>query len=467
MIKKLCCLLTAVVILICIYPSNVLASSVIDLSRVKFKSGSEPLVLKFGDISLEGEVRNDFPFTEEEIDKIVKDTLKSMGLSELDIKEDNQIVEKARRASEFTKEDMQRVKDNFIKSMKVVPKAGKVADILSVIDKYMNSSSWDDIGTASADLLENSAKDWVKDTASGFVDKSGKLRISVDKTMETAENLVSIVEFCDMLADEHARTKQKWKSIADGANAKRRLNDFYSKLQSRIESYKYKSDRSAWIIDFRDAMDGRNFTFFGVDSNYQIWRLDMYLKQTQTNRNGSAAGYYEGEFNLTAEHDMSSFTSRAHEAVRNMGELGTAIKKVEKTPGYIVKLTTTSSGSASILRTINGDCEANIEESGNITFSMKVENDDTRVRINGVEVDMNFSSKGSNKAKGVGQMSFQISAQEEDIIVGGGSGNLGLIMPNVKSSFSFNGSGTMNVGWDNGIWKPWEGTEKTLEHAGK
>ena len=41
-----------------------------------------------------------------------------------------------------------------------------------------------------------------------------------------------------MLADEHARTKQKWKDIADGANAKRMLNEFYYALQRKIDAYK-------------------------------------------------------------------------------------------------------------------------------------------------------------------------------------------------------------------------------------
>ncbi len=466
MMRKLCCLFLVVVMLICISPSRSLASSHIDLSRIKFSSGSEPLVFKFGDLSMDGEIRQVYPFTKAEIDKLVKETLKSMGLTELDIMEANKKVERAKRASEFTSDDLQRVKDNFIKSLKVVPQAGEVADILKVIDQYMSSSSWDDIGTASADLLDKSMTDWVKDTASGFIDKAGELGKNVNKTKDWTDRLTAIFDFCDMMIEEHARTKQKWKDIADGANAKRLLNKFYQALQKKIDAYKYESDRMGWNIVFDNAMEGRNFTFFGVDSNYQTWYLDMLLKQKETNEYGSVAGYYEGEFTIRAEHEMSNFTSRAHEAIRNMGEVGAAIKQIEKMPQYKVTLTTSSSGSAYISRSISGTCEATIDESGDITLSMNETNDETMVIISGMSVDMDYSTN-SIGVKGVGKLTFKISAQEEDIAIECSIGKIGVITPKGSWFPSLNASGTDNVGWDHEIWKHWDGTEKKLEHAGR
>jgi hypothetical protein len=35
---------------------------------------------------------------------------------------------------------------------------------------------------------------------------------------------------------------------------------------------------------------------------------------------------------------------------------------------------------------------------------------------------------------------------------------------NVKADYAMQGA-VFNVGWDSGIWKPWEGTEKTLVFA--
>lgn len=100
--KKLSCFLLVLTMLVVIFPAEAMASSNIDLSRVKLSSGSEKLIFEFGDIQIEGEVRQKVPFTQAEIDKLVKETLKEQGLTELDIKEANDKVEKARRAADFT-----------------------------------------------------------------------------------------------------------------------------------------------------------------------------------------------------------------------------------------------------------------------------------------------------------------------------------------------------------------------------
>ena len=90
-------------------PLNTYAASNVDLSRVKFSSGSEPLVFTFGNLKVDGVVEQVHPFTEEEINKLVQN-FKIDELIEDDIEKANREVEKAKRASEFTKEDYERVK---------------------------------------------------------------------------------------------------------------------------------------------------------------------------------------------------------------------------------------------------------------------------------------------------------------------------------------------------------------------
>ncbi len=462
MMKKLWVLLLILVIVI--QPLNTFAASYIDLSRVKFSSGSEPVVFTFGDLSVDGVLEQIFPFTEEEIDKLVKETLKSKNLTQLDIKEANEKVQKAKRASEFTKEDLERVKNNMLTTLSAVP-AGQVTSALAAVTGYMGSSSWDDIGTASADLLENTTTDWVKDTAGGFVNEAGELGKNLNKINAVTSQLLAIEKFCVMMADEHARTKQKWKDIADGANAKRMLNEFYYALQRKIDSYKYKSDDAGWRINFDYASVGRNFTFFGVDSNYQTWSLDMRLEQKATNEIGNVVGIYIGSFTIAAEHEMSSFKSRAHEAIVNMGEVGAAIKKMQATPGYTVDLRTVSPGEAIIYRVISGTCQAEVKENGEIILSMKEENDHTHVYISGMEVEMDYSLAGSKLIKSGGKIKFQISADKEEIIIGGISADILVKSPDVNFSHEISGSGTVNAGWDKGIWKHWDDTKKTLKHA--
>ncbi len=470
--KKVFALLLATVLFTVVFPVDARAFSNIDLSRVKLSTGKETLLFEFGDISIEGELRQIYPFTKEEIDKIVQDTLRTTGLTELDIKEANDKVEKARRATDFTQEDVERIKENILVSAETVPAAGNVAALLRMIDACMKSSSWDDIGTASAGLLEKAMTAKVKETASGFVDRAGELGENVNKRFEWMEIITSVVTFSDMLADAQTHDRQKWQDIAAGAEAKRLLNDFYEALQDGIENYKQKSDKAGWSIDFSQATsDERVFTFFGVGCNYQYWYLDMLMSQKSTNEYGSVAGEYEGHFTIRVKNIMEGFQSNAGEVIKHMGTFGDGIQKfLNKNPES--KLTTTCEGSASVYRTISGSCQATIDESGNINLSLQQEQDETSVNISGMTAELKITYDTSGTIKNEGTMPFQISANEEEIKVSGMTFNM-TGESDLPSGQCFNfsqtlgGGGEGTVGWDDNIWKPWNGTQKTLKFAGE
>ena len=470
MIKKICGLILAAALLLLTLPTNALAVSGVDLSRVKFSGGSQALLFKFGGLELEGEVRQEVPFTKEEIKKLVDEALKETEnpennnehLTELDIIELNQKVEKARKSSEFTQEDINRIKENLYTTAGVVPEAGDVVSVVQVVDSFMSSKSWDDIGTASSELATDSMTDWVKETATGFVDEAGELGKNVNKANEWVGKLTAILSFCEMMMDEQDRTRQKWTDIADGANAKRLLNDFYYKLQEKIDDFKRKSDEKGWRIDFNEAMDGRNFTFFGVDSNYQTWTLDMHMTQRTTNEFGSVAGEYEGDFWITAENDMSSFKSRINEAVYKMPAFTDANARLHA-KGYKESYSASSQGSVYISRTISGTCKATIQESGDMSISIDPQKDQTDVSISGLAVKMTFSTPAGITSSG-GTFTYEFSASDEDLKITTVNAQMSAKSPDLDFSQSFGGSGSVSVGWDKEIWKKWDGTEKTLEH---
>lgn len=463
-------LLLAVVMVVFLLPVDAGAFSNIDLSRVKFSTGKEKLLFEFGNVSIEGELQQIHPFTKEEIDKIVQDTLRATGLTELDIKEANDKVEKARRASEFTKEDMERIKQNLLTTAEVTPVPGDAVTIVKVIDKYMSTTSWDDIGTASADLLEQAMTEQVKETASGFLDRAGELGENVNLANEWLGALNSIISFCEMLADEQAHTRQKWQDIADGANAKRLLNNFYEALQDGIENYKQKSDKAGWRIVFDEAVDKRTFSFFGVDDNHQYWYLNMKLQQINTNEYGSVAGDYEGDYIISVEHQMTGFKTRSDEVLRHLDGFKDTINKMLTTKDADAKLTPTG-GSAFISRTISGDCEVTIMESGSITMTLSQKDDKTDVSISTSAV-LTLSFDGGENIYNEGKMPFQLTAEEETLKVSGmtfkitGKSQLSLGQ-NFEFANTLGGGGTVEVGWDENIWKPWNGTQKTLKFAGE
>lgn len=461
MMKKTVAFILAALLML--VPAEAIADSGVDLSRVKFSSGSEKLTFTFGTISVEGEVRQEYPFTKAEIAKLVKEALKEKGLTELEIQEANRKVEKAKRASEFTKADIERVKENIFTSAGVVPGADKVAEVLKVIDTYMKSKSWDDIGTASASLLEDNMKSWVKDTAGGFIDQAGELGKNVNKASEWNDKLAAIVKFCDMMIEEQARKEQKWTDIAEGANAKRLLDSFYEVLQQRIDGYKQKSDAKGWVIDFDQAMEGRNFTFFGVDSNYQNWYLDMHMVQKTTNEFGSAAGEYEGMFTLTAECYMREFASRANEAAQNMPMLAETAAAL-KAEGFAVTFATVGKGKAYVSRTISGSCQATIQPSGDITFSYDAQSNKTQVDISGMAVSMLVKAPVAVISSG-GEFVFKFAATDEDLKIVNGRAALSTVAPGFSYKENHSGDGSVSIGWDKKIWEPWDDGEKKLKHA--
>ncbi len=133
------------------------------------------------------------------------------------------------------------------------------------------------------------------------------------------------------------------------------------------------------------------------------------------------------------------------------------------------KLTPTG-GSAYISRTISGDCEATITESGNITMTLHQKDDKTDVSISTSAV-LTISFESSETIYNGGKIPFHIIAEEETLKVSGmtfkitGKSQLPSGQ-NFEFSNALGGGGTVEVVWDDNIWKPWNGTQKTLKFAG-
>lgn len=465
--KRLFRTLAMVLLVMHLFTASVSGLTGIDLSRIKFSVGEKPVYFKFGNLKIEGALRQVYPFTEKEITDMVYKILKSMGLTQLDIVELNRAVEKAKRAADFTKEDYERIKENIIITISTVPEAGSAANILSVINQYMSSSSWSDIGTVSVDLLTNSLNEKVKETASGYIEeKFGDIGEDFVKDASWGEKLASIVYFCDMLADEYAHDKQKWHDIAQGAIAKRKLNEFYDKLQDEVDAYRFKSNEAGWNIDFDHAKTHRIFTFFEVDNNLQFWSLDMLLKQNATDEYGSIVGTYEGEFIMVAQHDMNAFTSGIDEAVKEFKP----VKQFINTMGSVFKPSykKASDGSADIERVIGGTAKAEIDKYGEIHFSLDENNSETMVEFKNILVNISLNT-GTDADKYVElYMESEISNKEEDVLVTFSSMHTNtdrtrqLYPMSAPRNAEFNAGGSGSAGWDDNIWSPWDGTEKTL-----
>lgn len=435
----------------------------VDLSRIKISSGKEPVVVEMGELQFRGSLSQNVPFNQKEINDLVKKALEMSEMSQLELIEAQRMVQKASEAAKFTKDDEERIRQNLIKTMGVVPEAGAVTAIIKVIDTYTKTKSWDDVGAASATLLEQSSADWVKDTAFGMVNEMGELGESINQTNKWMGTISSITDFCSMMMDEYDRNYMKWKAIADGANAKRQINKFYSNVMDLIEAYKYKSIEGGWTLIFDNASDGRSFKFFGSPSNFQTWELTMELKQETKNKEGSAAGVYSGQYFLNAEHDLSGFLRfREPDAIiSSLPTLNNAYQGL-KSSGFKVKLSGSHNGYGYLGRSISGSATATIDPNGTMDIQLQPASDEIQVNISGLKIAMKIDAFTAVVKSG-GIFEFELKADREDMGIVSGMANLSVIAPEFAQNSKQQGKGFTSQGWDTTLWKPLE-KQPVLKH---
>lgn len=476
-LKKIFCVTLCSVLLVNTLILSAGAFSQVDLSRIKFSGSDDTLVFRFGGLEIFGQLHRMAPFEEGQVEKIIIETMEETGITEADLYESKQLIEKVKGHAEITQEDMQRIRENLLTSASTVPAAGAVVSVLSMINGYMNSSNLEDVGIATVNVFESSAIDWVKDTATGYIEKNGgEIGEKVLKLEEWRGNLVAIATFCDMLANEYARDKQKWTDIADAANAKRKANEFYTVLQENIDKAMSESEEKGWEIDFdskggtgHGAFTEREFPFFGVDGNKQTWYLDMKLKQTSTDAFGSVVGIYEGAYVMRAEHKMDKFSENIDKAAKQMDHIKDLIKAYEKDPMFEVNLSTPSPGSVYISRTINGTAKVEIDKSGEITLTLNEQSDTTQVIFSDIVLEMSVGVK----AEGLGVLAgmtfpMELGNDEECIVIKSSTMNITDHLADFNFDINLSGSGEGRIGWDDEIWRHWDGSnsEKTLSHVG-
>lgn len=468
MIKKLCVMLFLSALILNLFSAPAYAMSGVDMSRIKFSENEKELRFQFGDIIIEGGyVQQVHPFTEAEVEKLARKALSNRGITQLDLVEANRAIEKAKRAVEFTSEDYEEWKENMLTTIGVtgvVP--GDVLTAIELANKYMTSKSWDDIGQVSGEFLSDQVKDEIKDTAKGYIGEALNIASDFELIDEWKDKITKIVEFAEVMADSHARTKQKWKDIGDGANAKRLLNEFYTRFQQEVENYMRKSDEAGWIIKFDYRSDYRIFSFFGVPNNDQTWSLNMDMNKIQGDAFGSIAGTYKGVYTVNAEHNMDAFKNNTAKAAEKMKPLTQLQKRYDANKEFYRTefVSPEQNGRVYIGRTICGGCTAVIDKSGEISLTLNEDSDETTVEFSGVMVDLKVTAV--NKELGdIFNMTIpiEISNEKQELFVNGIGINIVDLQPGLEVDEQFTGAGgAQSVGWDKQIWKHWDRQEKRL-----
>ena len=260
----------------------------IDYSRLKEQSRVYPVTLTIGGMSFRGTLARMDRLSDKEIEEIIKEALKDAKLSESKLAEAQKAIERGAKAEELTKEDIDRVMNNLM----------KIAGVDNIVDLIKTVGGVE--GQTFSDSLSGYAADEAKEKAMGWL-----LSQAAEGAGEAARPIIKLLDAAVISVDQYKRDQQKWKDRVDAANAQRMLNDFYYKVNELLDNRQSMRSRG-WALHIEDSAN-RNFTFFTVEGNLQIWNVSLLLKKLDDGKNIGASGQYTGVVVITVEYEMSPF----------------------------------------------------------------------------------------------------------------------------------------------------------------
>lgn len=269
-------------------PAAARAGKGVDRGKVKTQQLVYPATLTIGGMSFRGQVSRMDKLTDEEIEKIIKDALKDAKMTELEVSEAQDTVDRVAKEEELTPEDVDRVMDNIMKLAGV----DNVADVIRAIGNTSAEDFAVSLGGFAADEAKEKALAWILEQAEeGAGDAAGPI--------------TKILDMILISADQYALDKQKWKDRVDAANAQRKLNKLYDYIKEMMDNAAGARSRG-WSLWIKDT-DRRNFTFYGVAGNLETWTVLMILKKPDAGEDVSAGGKYTGSVSIIVEYEMSVF----------------------------------------------------------------------------------------------------------------------------------------------------------------
>jgi len=105
-----------------------------DRSRVRLETKiGHKVVLQCDQIEFYGTLIRQVPISEKELEDLIRQTMEDLGIDSL--KKLNEIVNKAEQWDEITQEEIDQFIQDLTRTVKLVPNADKVADILSILNR--------------------------------------------------------------------------------------------------------------------------------------------------------------------------------------------------------------------------------------------------------------------------------------------------------------------------------------------
>lgn len=264
------------------------ALSGIDYSRIRKQALVYPVKLNIGELTFQGTLSRMDKLTDEEFYKVIADAIKGEGFTELELAEAMATVDRVAKAEVLTQEDIDRVMGNLMKLAGV----DNIADLIKAVAGPDGDAFADSLQGLAADEAKDKALEWVFEQAA-------------EGAGEAAGIATKLLDAAIISADQHERDKKKWKDRVDAANAERRLQAFYERVNDLIDGLTGMRSHG-WALNIVDS-DREQFTFFTTAGNLEIWTINMILKKHDIGENTGPSGKYSGTVTFTVEYDMSPF----------------------------------------------------------------------------------------------------------------------------------------------------------------
>ena len=409
-----------------------------DKSRVH-RLDSFVATLQIGDMTFTGRFDNQ-ELTDAKLEELVQKVLKDMGLDNAEFDKKVLIVDLMKSYDTITPAQAHEIYDRWLTILGAVPGAGQaigtistavgaVQTVMQLCQGRFGAGAATGVtegakagGALFLDAVEASSKGLIDkgvDTTGSVVGKYGMYGISV---------LQGVIAFGQGIYETWDEATRRTKARIAGYEAYRLIENFYSKLDSEIDSY-YKDNKPVYAIVFENAKCEKPFTLYGVPCT-ETWTLNLtlFLEKAQPwlVDQFRINGEYGGDYVIDIEYDWGALVSFLPDLMRtsewkinqtNFLEATLALFVEDDYPGN-QKWTFPDPGSWVVKRTLEGKTKAIIEQYGKQTITPTQDSDQKSFSAPPVVVKMTGRVDGETGYFYGDGAEFCISADKDGFILG-------------------------------------------------
>ncbi len=430
----------------------------IDRSRIRRPDETVYTVtLTIGTISFDGTLERIDRVTDEQVEQAIREVLKDMELTELDVADMQRLVEKAQSEEQITREDV----DTFKENLKTVMGADTAVDIVDLLTGGSGKT----------------VEEIIKDYLSGQVDDvKGDIRDKVlDELIEEGSDLASAADTANKVADIAVivldqMEKDIWKqeNRVEAANTWRKMQEFYYQVNSKIYNLQ-TSKVHGWELKI-DTETEKNLSFFTIGGNHEKWTVTMLLNKIDKKPADpeGPSGTYTGIVAFMVDYDLTAFdegfagyVTSLWQKMMMLSSKSALVETGESLPTEISRwLHLDGKFSIDILAGKPQSAQA-AEYTVYPDFSLLTDKKEIRIwrvlKLNGTQklnkMDLKVAADITYSAENV----EKITEHTENYTISGKAYG-----KTIKETYPFPDS---DIGWDNAIWEQWTKEKKLTVKA--